>query len=315
MAIAACASVAAGGCATGRPPAAPPSDEPAILLSADDAFVERIDDAKAALGFKVLPGKLAPGRHTVILRRRIEVDSRMGPRFQATYPYVLGEGPMGKEALFSESKCAVTFEARPGATYTARTIETSDEEAWRGSIVGDGVDVSCIAADAIPDELVGQTRYLCCTTVFAADEATDANYRYADPGARWLPAGTPVHVTDARRNSIGFRTEDGGPVYWLYLEYGNDRIEAPAYFDTVLRERDPVAALTTAPSVKRAIAAGRLLPGMTRDEAILARGYPPLHQTESLESNQWTYYESPLSCDYVTFTDGIIETVRRGPSP
>jgi len=60
---------------------------------------------------------------------------------------------------------------------------------------------------------------------------------------------------------------------------------------------------------------GRLVEGMTKDQALIARGYPPRHRTPSLELNEWLYYETPGFVDRVVFVDGKLQSVTRGPAP
>jgi hypothetical protein len=147
-------------------------------------------------------------------------------------------------------------------------------------------------------------------------QATDANYRYSGSSASRLPAGTRVLVTDVGRNRLFFRAEPDGQTYALYLQYGLAQTDAEAYFTDVLRETDPTAGLRGAPSTTAdAIADARLVAGMTREQAIMARGYPPLHRTPNRADSEWLYYDAPGTGVYVTFAGGVITTVRSGAAP
>jgi hypothetical protein len=52
------------------------------------------------------------------------------------------------------------------------------------------------------------------------------------------------------------------------------------------------------------IKVGRLRKGMTKEEAILARGYPPVHRTYSTEDDRWIYQQNRFAVQMVVFADG-----------
>jgi hypothetical protein len=58
--------------------------------------------------------------------------------------------------------------------------------------------------------------------------------------------------------------------------------------------------------VSGAIKAGELRIGMTKQQALLARGYPPAHQTGSLDADTWKYWNSKFVIQTVVFRDGIL---------
>ncbi len=52
------------------------------------------------------------------------------------------------------------------------------------------------------------------------------------------------------------------------------------------------------------IKVGTLRLGMTKEEAILARGYPPVHRTYSTEDDRWIYWQNRFVTQTVVFADG-----------
>lgn len=53
-------------------------------------------------------------------------------------------------------------------------------------------------------------------------------------------------------------------------------------------------------------------PGMSRDAVIAAIGYPPAHETPSLDGRQWKYWSSRFKTFLVLFgDDGLVREVRR----
>jgi hypothetical protein len=160
--------------------------------------------------------------------------------------------------------------------------------------------------------------YLCCTTGFSRNfEAADSNYaqymvgshRYAAGSV--LPAGTKVTVVDVGYRGVSFRPEGSETTYAITFSYGKNHLSTPQYFSNILRETNPMTAVSNDPSLVAAIDQGRLMQGMTREQALLARGYPPAHRTPDLSSNEWIYYESPGFIDRVVFVDGKIQSITR----
>jgi len=46
--------------------------------------------------------------------------------------------------------------------------------------------------------------------------------------------------------------------------------------------------------------------GMSKEEVLLARGYPPFHETASTEENTWKYWRNRWTTGTVTFKDNIV---------
>ena len=51
---------------------------------------------------------------------------------------------------------------------------------------------------------------------------------------------------------------------------------------------------------------GELRLGMTKDEVIMTRGYPPAHKTVSLESDRWVYWSSRFVQRTLVFQNGVL---------
>ena len=170
--------------------------------------------------------------------------------------------------------------------------------------------------------LVGQDFYLCCNLRFNPERrAADSNYgsyiyssSYA-AGGPVLAAGTRVRVVKVGSSAIEFQSDDG-QTYQLAFGYGRKQQTPAQYFQNILRTTNPMDAMKDVPRrIADAMREGRLVEGMTKEQTLIARGYPPAHQTPSLESNEWIYYDTPGFVDRVVFSDGKIHSVTRGPAP
>ena len=58
-----------------------------------------------------------------------------------------------------------------------------------------------------------------------------------------------------------------------------------------------------------AIRAGQPRRGMTKEEVLIARGFPPSHVTLSLDSDQWRFWQNRWNTIIVQFADGKVETI------
>ena len=116
-----------------------------------------------------------------------------------------------------------------------------------------------------------------------------------------VPINTKVRVDDITSSAIKLTIVDSGKALKLaniekYTGGGTD----------VLAERT----LSTEPTdlsgfeFQKDIRVGRLRLGMTKEEAILARGYPPVHRTYSTEDDRWVYQQNRFVTQTILFADG-----------
>lgn len=169
--------------------------------------------------------------------------------------------------------------------------------------------------------LAGREFSLCCNTGFNSEfAASDANYgRYrSDQGftpGPFLAAGTRVRVTNVGGSAVAIQPLDSPTIYTISFSYGRKQQSASQYFQNILRDKNPLDAMQNVPpSIADAIRGRRLVTGMTKEQALIARGYPPAHRTPSLDANEWIYFHTPGFVDRVTFADGKIQSVARGPA-
>lgn len=67
-------------------------------------------------------------------------------------------------------------------------------------------------------------------------------------------------------------------------------------------EKTPIEKLPD--EVASAIVNGEMRKGMTKELVLLARGYPPAHETPSIDSNRWVYWSSRFVKQTVVFVNG-----------
>ncbi len=163
--------------------------------------------------------------------------------------------------------------------------------------------------------LQGGGRYLCCTLRFNKDhDANDGGYVFGT--GTTLPAGTPVQVVAEDDRRVTLQPEGSADRYNLGFRYGRNAITAGQFFQEVLLRDDPrphFARMT--PEVRDAVARGELRVGMTKAEALAARGYPPRHRTSGVDADEWLYYQSRDQVLRVRFEAGYITAITAERAP
>jgi hypothetical protein len=170
--------------------------------------------------------------------------------------------------------------------------------------------------DTASSNLLLQPAYLCCNLRFNQDnDATDANYEIP-AGGRMLPAGTRVRVSQIGSTFVRFRTSEDSNPYYLELRFGRNRLSPRQYFDWIFVAEDPTTKLSGWPDgVQQAVRDGKVVEGMTREQVLMARGYPPLHRTVALESALWTFYETRVTVSLVLFEGDRVVAINTSSAP
>jgi hypothetical protein len=124
--------------------------------------------------------------------------------------------------------------------------------------------------------------YTCCNLHYDADRISDANWR----NLPMIPAGATIRIVN-----YGFNTAvveiDGKPIKIAH-DYGRDQESLETYVRKLVAQEDPRARVASySPEVREAIFRGVVIRGMTREQVLVAVGYPPTHRTFTLESNVW----------------------------
>ncbi len=152
----------------------------------------------------------------------------------------------------------------------------------------------------VVDPRVGQSYFLCCNLRYEKDEISDVNYSQGT----MIPFGTRVQILKIYRNEVQFQAA-GFPPMTFVLKYGRDTLPMEQFFERWFVTTDPHKKLGKKVPAKRVklIEQGLIEPGMTRDQVLMAIGYPPAHRTPSLELPQWTYWQNRWK-QYVVVFDG-----------
>lgn len=153
--------------------------------------------------------------------------------------------------------------------------------------------------------------YLCCNMRTYGKQISDINY--AEEGTSIVAAGTPARVT-----GYDFRWFDmdvGGRPQRLKNDYSRN-IPTAAFAQRYVVTEDPKAKLAGYPEKTRAaIAAMKVTPGMTREQVLMALGYPISSENPQLEAGVWRYWLDAWSEYQVVFeADGTVKNIVADPA-
>ncbi|MBK9608175.1 MAG: hypothetical protein IPO58_17685 [Betaproteobacteria bacterium] len=151
--------------------------------------------------------------------------------------------------------------------------------------------------------------FLCCNYRYESDWMSDSNYT----GYPLMPVGTPTKITDYGRYRVF--TEMGG----RKMRIGNDYSRSLSNVDFAKRivvKDDPKLKIAKYPlRIQQAIAAARLVPGMTREQVIMSIGYPIFGENPSLDAPVWRYWLTSFEEFQVNWDDkGVVASVTGIPT-
>jgi hypothetical protein len=188
-----------------------------------------------------------------------------------------------------EVEGTIDVELRPDARYRVTgAIDELRSEVWLEEVGSNALIGRKIAA-ALSAEgkkaAAVEALYTCCN--FHHDSEgwiSDANWI----DQTLLPAGTPIRVYDYGRNRA--KVSVNGRPMWLGLDYGRDQQTTQQLVAKLAVKDDPAPRIAGYPAeVQAAIRAGKVVPGMTKEQVIVALGYPRTDLTRSTDLPRWTY--------------------------
>jgi len=147
---------------------------------------------------------------------------------------------------------------------------------------------------------------------------TKYNLWYNDPEAinslniqqgRILPVGTKVEPLESTESKLRFKTEDGA-IYQIDFDSGMWMCSMRDFIQNYLTLESPEKILAgVRPDRLSFVKRGEVVPGMTREEVLVAYGPPPTARTPSRKNETWIYFVTPHDAIRVVFRDNIIRNI------
>lgn len=135
-----------------------------------------------------------------------------------------------------------------------------------------------------------RTGYTCCNFHYEGDWISDANWSEMP----FIAAGAPIKVTGYGRYRVHVEI-DGKPMR-LGLDYGRSQETLEQFAEKLVALENPQEKIKKYPAdIREAIRLGKVVPGMSKKQAIIAVGYPMTSETASLDAPVWNYWLSSFA--------------------
>ena len=152
--------------------------------------------------------------------------------------------------------------------------------------------------------------FLCCN--MRSDGSWISDINYMEGGKRVVPLGTPAKVTGYGRYRV--LVQLGGSSQAIGNDYSRD-MDLGSFAARYVVTQDPKQKLAGYSAAHReAITSGRVMRGMTREQVIMAVGFPVSSENPSLESNIWRFWRDSFNEFQVHFDDqGRVKEISTDP--
>lgn len=141
--------------------------------------------------------------------------------------------------------------------------------------------------------------YLCCNMRTDGSWISDINYE--ENGKTLIPAGTPVKVLGYGHYRV--KLEIAGKKQAIGNDYSRD-LPLDVFAKRYVLDYNPADKLLQYPEqIRAAITSARLVKGMTREQVLMAVGYPVSSENAHLDSKVWRFWLSSFAEFRVKFDD------------
>lgn len=152
--------------------------------------------------------------------------------------------------------------------------------------------------------------FLCCNMRTDGHWISDINYE--ESGKSLLPMGTPVKFKGLGRNRV--EIEVNGKTQFLGNDYSRD-LSTEVFAQRYIVARNPKQLLATMPPrIREAVNAAKVATGMSREQVVMALGYPVSSETANLNAPAWKFWLWSFSPFTVHFDNqGRVNRVETDP--
>jgi len=125
-----------------------------------------------------------------------------------------------------------------------------------------------------------------------------------------VPINSPIKITDMGRKKIKIELPALGGLKATIINAKKHSQKNMQEIKERMFGTDKVDISKASKSVQEAIENGQVVEGMTKEETLLAYGYPPAHVTPTTEVNQWTYWVNKWNRIILSFKDNKIKEIK-----
>lgn len=214
-----------------------------------------------------------------------------------------------RPSSFAKVSGEVVVELKPDMVYqVAGVLEPLRREVWleeweTRSLVGRKIIDLEIAEEA--EKAMAGAQYTCCNLHYKSDWISDTN----ETTLPMIPAGTPIVLKDFGYNRASVLIN--ARQMRIGHDYGRKQETKEQYVAKLIVNDDPKTKIKTYPQrIQKAISAGKVCKGMTREQVIISLGYPRTDATQSLSKIEWKYWTANWEEYLVVWgQDGLVSDI------
>ena len=188
----------------------------------------------------------------------------------------------------SARRCLSLFLVALAALASAATAVAADSIGYFDAITSD------------PLPIVGQQYYTRHCFMYEKGASETTNYWRGS----LVPINTQVTLVSLNEKNLVLRLASGETVKIENVEKYSRRSMSTIAHNLLATQPVPIGKFDEATA--NAIKGGTLKMGMTKEQVIMARGYPPGHRTPSLDGDTWIYWSSRYVTDTIVFSNGVL---------
>lgn len=153
-------------------------------------------------------------------------------------------------------------------------------------------------------EIYVRNGFACCNLHYEGDLISDSSQSQQP----FIAVGTPIKVKAI--DGYHADVEIDGKAMRLGLDYGRAQETTEQWVNKLVVLEDPKARIARfAPVTRKAIEAGKLLRGMSKEQVIMAIGYPQSNENPNLNAPSWRYWWSSFGPYYVHWAKGTVSKI------
>ena len=172
--------------------------------------------------------------------------------------------------------------------------------------------LASLALAALPAIALAQPQpegFLCCNMRTDGSWISDSNY--AEGGKKIIPVGTPTKVTGYGRSRV--QVDVNGSKQAIGNDYSRD-LDLGAFAARYVVTQDPKPKIAGYPAkIRDAINSARVTPGMTREQVLMAVGYPISSENPNLDAKVWRMWLSSFAEYQLIFEGNRLKTIQTDP--
>lgn len=125
-----------------------------------------------------------------------------------------------------------------------------------------------------------------------------------------VPINTKVKITDMGSSKMKIELPDQGNTEIKIENAEKHTKKSMEEIKNRMFGTNEVDLKKSSKEVQESIKTGQIAVGMTKDEVLLAYGYPPAHATASTDADQWIYWKTRWNKVALEFKEGKLQSVR-----